>query len=72
MLLIKNGLDATKILDQDEHLRHPSQVRNHGFIVDDTAQVHRRTQRTHTSENNINLKNNGKDMHMNETKLSNT
>ena len=70
MLLIKNGLDATKIQGQDESLIHPSQARDYGSMLDDVAHMHGGNQRIYESNMNIPLKYDGKDMFITITKAT--
>ena len=62
ILLIKNGLEETKIQGQDESLLYPCQARDYGSIVDDVAHIHDGNQRIYASNMNIPLKYDGKDM----------
>ena len=63
-------MDATKFQDQEESILHPSQARDHGSTVDDVAHIHGGNQRICASENNIPLKHDGKDMHVDVTKAT--
>ena len=56
ILQINNGLDTSKIPNQEEILLHPSQLRGNGSIVDDCATRYGGQQRTHAEGNNVPLR----------------
>ena len=60
VLLIKNKIDVTKIDEEDEHLLHTRQTRDHGSIVDYASHANSRNQTSCTLENIFPLKRNGK------------
>ena len=70
ILVINNGIHATKIDEQDESLLCPIQARYHGSIFDDSSHSHDENQRLNASETSIPIKSNRKHMHTYFTKAT--